>query len=304
MPLVAILLATRNGERFLQEQLASYERQTFRDWELYASDDGSSDRTIALIQDFVQTQNRKVVVRSGPQRGYSQNFMSLVLDVSVAADFFAFSDQDDIWSDDKLERALGWLNTIPADDPAVYFTRTELMDEAGNYLGLSPLFQRTPDFRNALVQNIGGGNTMVFNKAARQLLIDFGAHDAVSHDWWLYQVVTGAGGAVRYDPVPSVKYRQHGKNMVGSGAGWRARMDRLRLMAAGRVRRWNAANLKALGGCKALLSPESQRTLQHFARAREAVWPLRLFHLYRSGVYRQSSFDQVGLYLAAFLKQI
>jgi glycosyltransferase involved in cell wall biosynthesis len=304
MPIVAILLASRNGERFLQEQLASYERQTFRDWELHASDDGSSDRTVALIQDFAQMKNRKVVIRNGPQQGYSQNFMSLVRDESVAADFFAFSDQDDIWNDDKLERALGWLSTIPADIPALYFTRTELIDEAGSYLGLSPLFQRAPDFRNALVQNIGGGNTMVFNSAARQLLIDFGCHDAVSHDWWLYQVVTGVGGVVRYDPAPSVKYRQHGKNVVGSGTGWRARMDRLRLMAAGRVSRWNAANLKALGSCRAILSPGSQRTLKHFTRARETMWPLRLFHLYQSGVYRQSSFDQIGLYLAALVKQI
>lgn len=304
MSLVAILLATRNGERFLHEQLASYGRQTFQNWELYASDDGSTDQTIKILRDFARQQTRKVVVRSGPEQGYSENFMSLVRDASIAADVFAFSDQDDIWNEDKLERALRWLNTIPRGTPAVYFTRTELIDEVGTYLGLSPLFRRAPDFRNALVQNIGGGNTMVFNRAARQLLIDFGLRNAVSHDWWLYQVVTGFGGLAHYDPVPSVKYRQHGKNMIGSGAGWRSRVDRLQLMAAGRVRHWNGANLKALNGCEMLLSQKSQRTLQHFAKARVSAWPLRLFHLYRSGVYRQSRFDQCGLYLAALLKQI
>lgn len=304
MPVVAILLATKDGDRFLGEQLASYERQTMSNWELHVSDDGSSDRSVLIVQDFARSQSRKVAWRDGPRQGFFRNYMSLALDESIVADFFAFSDQDDIWKEEKLDRAMKWLVSVPADVPAVYFSRTELIDVNGRHLGYSPLFAHDPSFQNALVQNIGGGNTMVFNLAARRLLMDWGAVEAISHDWWLYQIVMGVGGAAHYDPVALVQYRQHDNNVVGSNAGWQSRLTRLLMMIGGRVRRWNAVNLKALKACEKKLSLDSQETLRHFRKAREEIWPLRPYHLCKSGVYRQSTVDNIGMYLAAIFKRI
>jgi glycosyltransferase involved in cell wall biosynthesis len=304
MPVVAILLATRNGEPFLREQLTSYERQTMKNWELHVSDDGSSDQTISIIQDFARNQSRKVSLREGPRRGFFRNFMSLALDESIVADFFAFSDQDDVWKEEKLDRALKCLLPISSEVPAVYFSRTELVDEGGRHLGHSPLFARDPSFQNALVQNIGGGNTMVFNFAARRLLFDWGSVEAVSHDWWLYQLVTAVGGAAYYDPVASIQYRLHGHNLVGSNVGWKARLTRLLGVMRGRFSMWNEVNSKALAGREMKLSPDNRKTLWHFRKAREAMWPLRPYHLYKSGAYRQSIVDNVGMYIAALLGRI
>ena len=145
--------------------------------------------------------------------GFWQNFVSLVRSDDVDGDLFAYSDQDDVWFPEKLAKAVSWFEARPTDQPALYFTRTELIEEGGAPIGFSPLFVRAPTFQNALVQNIGGGNTMVFNRAARLALRATPADVAlVAHDWWTYQVVTGIGGLAHYDPWPSLKYRQHGRN--------------------------------------------------------------------------------------------
>ena len=114
-----------------------------------------------------------------------------------------------MWYKDKLERALTWLATVPADVPALYCGRTELVSDDGRSYGFSPLFTRPIAFRNAIIQSLGGGNTMVFNKAAKRLLETTGKLEVVLHDWWMYQLVSAVGGAIHYDPQPTLKYRQH-----------------------------------------------------------------------------------------------
>ncbi len=69
-PKVVILLATRNGAAFIQEQLDSYRTQTYRNWELLVSDDGSTDDTIKIIEEFAKQVPQRVVVRRGPQIGF------------------------------------------------------------------------------------------------------------------------------------------------------------------------------------------------------------------------------------------
>jgi hypothetical protein len=109
-------------------------------------------------------------IHAGPAEGSTANFLSLTCRADIDADYFAYADQDDVWESDKLERAVNWLKTIPEGVPALYGSRTLLVDARNQHIGYSPLFEREPNFRNALVQSIAGGNTMVFNRAARDLL--------------------------------------------------------------------------------------------------------------------------------------
>jgi len=302
---VAILLATKDGHRFLGEQLESFASQSHQNWSLHVSDDGSSDGTRDVLARFADTNSNQITVREGPQDGFWQNFMSLAQDQSLNADYFAFSDQDDVWYADKLTRALGYLRAVPGTTPAVYCSRTELVDEHGQHVGYSPLFDKPPSFRNALVQNIGGGNTMVFNAAAKRLLQASANVEVVSHDWWLYLAVSAVGGAIFYDPKPSIKYRQHVDNIVGSNAGIHARLSRLRMMFAGRMTAWNETNLKALRSIQSRFHESNLETLATFAAARAAPWfPARLYLLYRSGVYRQAALAQIGLVVAACLRKL
>ena len=116
---VAILLATKDGSSFLNKQLRSYDRQTHQDWFLHVSDDGSSDETCAIVRKFAEQGARTISVRDGPKQGYWQNFMSLAKDRYLEADYFAFSDQDDVCYADKLERAPNDLQNAPRHAPVM-----------------------------------------------------------------------------------------------------------------------------------------------------------------------------------------
>jgi hypothetical protein len=302
---IAILLGTRDGAAFLRDQLRSIADQSHQNWFLVVSDDGSRDATRQILAQFAATRPQRVVVRDGPQRGVTANFLSLAADPAIDAEFFAFSDQDDVWHADKLSRAVTCLTTAPQGVPALYCGRTELMTEDGRCYGLSPLFRRPPSFGNALVQSLGGANTMVFNRAAKRLVEAAGAPNVVLHDWWLYQLVSAAGGAVFYDPQPMLKYRQHPDNLIGSNQGGRARVVRIRLMLGGRFRDWNETNLAALRGLPPhLITPDNRRLLDLFAAARSAPLPKRLVDLWRSGVHRQTLLGNVGLLVAALLGRV
>lgn len=302
---VAIMMATYHGERFLPEQLESIAAQTHDNWSLWASDDSSTDGTQRALERFKQASDCDLHVLSGPRQGFVRNFFSLLHCDAIKADFFAFSDQDDIWHPNKLERALDWLNHQPADRPALYCTRTHLIDEAGQSLGLSPLCTRKPSFSNALVQNIGGGNTMVFNRAARDLLccalMDI---DVVCHDWWAYILIAGAGGSIHYDPIPSLDYRQHGGNLVGTNQGWGAQLKRVRMLAHGRFREWNERHVVVLDHLMHLLTPENRQAFQQFRLARNSLLPQRLWRFYNARLYRQTWLGNAGLLAAAILKRI
>ena len=188
--------------------------QTRTNWVLLVSDDGSIDETREILRHFAETYRQSTIIRNGSRKRVRANFLSLAIDPTIDVEYFVFNDQDDISYEDKLRRALTWLATVPADVPDLYCGRTELMSIDRRSYGFSPLFARPPAFRNALVQSLGGGDTMVFNRATKKVLELAGTFDVVLHDWWLYQVVSAADGRVHYDPQPMLKYRQHPDNLI------------------------------------------------------------------------------------------
>jgi hypothetical protein len=93
--------------------------------------------------------------------------------------------------------------------------------------------------------------------------------DVVLHDWWVYLLVSAAGGMVHYDPQPMLKYRQHPENLIGSNLGWRAQFIRIRMMLGGRFHDWNATNIAALRRLPAhLLQQKNREVLTLFTKAR------------------------------------
>ncbi len=132
---VAILMCTKDGAAFLDEQLGSIADQSHANWSLFVSDDGSTDETREILRRFAESHAQKTTIRNGPGKGVCANFLSLATDMTIDADYFAFSDQDDIWYKNKLNRALNWLATVPADVPALYCGRTELVSDDGRSYG-------------------------------------------------------------------------------------------------------------------------------------------------------------------------
>jgi glycosyltransferase involved in cell wall biosynthesis len=304
-PLVAILLCTKNGSRFLPEQLNSIASQTHKNWQIFASDDGSTDSTLSVLLQFAESYAGRVFLRDGPRNGFSKNFLSLAADPTIKAEYFAYCDQDDIWHDEKLTRALTWLQRIPKGIPGLYGARVSIVDESGRKRGRSKLFRRTPSFENALVQSIAGGNTMVFNRSAKRLLERAGPLNVVAHDWWTYLLTSAAGGAVHYDPDVSVRYRQHQRNLIGSNAGLNANLQRLKMLLADGYRKWNATNIAALERCIDLIDPRHRVTLSMFKRARlQSTLSQRLLFLRKSGIYRQTVLGNVGLIASAALRKL
>jgi glycosyltransferase involved in cell wall biosynthesis len=305
LPKVAILLATYNGQRFLPKQLDSLIGQTYPNWQIFASDDNSTDDTMDILGIYKnKLGDHQLTITSGPRLGFAVNFLSMVHNTAINADYYAYADQDDIWEADKLQRAIDWLSTVPQDIPSLYCSRTRLIDEHDNRMGHSPLFTRTPSFANALVQNIGGGNTMVFNQAARDIIGQITPANIVSHDWLTYLAVTGCGGRVYYDSQPFINYRQHKSNLVGTNSSWCSRLVRIKMLFAGRFRLWNECNISALEFINSRLTPKNQLIFRQFLITRQGWLIPRLINFFRSGIYRQTLLGNMGLIAAVVFNKI
>jgi glycosyltransferase involved in cell wall biosynthesis len=146
--------------------------QTHKNWIMLASDDGSTDLTLQILYEYQKKwSSERLQIKQGPCKGYSQNFLSLVTSCNINADYFAFCDQDDVWKPDKLKVAVNnmYLNQIPYQ-PYLYCGRSIYVLDDLTPITLSPLKKYTAAFENALIENIAGGNTMLFNQATKNIL--------------------------------------------------------------------------------------------------------------------------------------
>jgi len=305
-PLIAILLCTYNGAQFIADQLDSLMDQKHENWVLFASDDGSTDTTLEILRLYqAKWPAGKLMIRSGPQNGFCQNFLSLACDPMLRADYYAFCDQDDVWLPTKLSTALENIVANQAVNvPYVYCGRTRYVTDQLQPCGMSPLFVFPRTFRNALVQSIAGGNTMVFNQSAKLLIEKAGPLDVASHDWWVYQLVTGVEGEVYYDQVPQLLYRQHANALVGGNNSFSAKVDRVEMLFQGRFQKWNTQNIKALQQVNHLLAKNHQEILKMFQDLRGARFKDRFRLIEVCGLYRQTKRGTLSLFIAALLKKI
>jgi glycosyltransferase involved in cell wall biosynthesis len=211
-PTVAVLLSTHNGARFLEEQLASLRSQEGVEVLLHARDDGSTDATREVLARHADRWPSLASLPAGPNLGPAASFMEL-LRTAPPAEYYAFCDQDDVWMAQKLARATASLAGI--DGPALYCSNVNGVDEDLTDLGVPPENGDTR-FEHLLFENIAYGCTTVMNRAARRLIAERApGQGLVMHDWWCALVVASTG-AVRYDPEPSIRYRQHTTNSIGA----------------------------------------------------------------------------------------
>lgn len=309
----AILMGLYNGAAHLQEQLDSFTTQTVPKWDLIVSDDGSRDEGPEIVERFAQDQveqGRSVSRVAGPGQGFCANFLTLMANTPAGTDWVALSDQDDVWLPQRLEAGQRAMSDVPAEVPALFGSATWIVEEDLSGRRMSPRFARPPSFRNALVQSIAGGNTMLLNRAgvdlARAAAAEALAADClpVTHDWWLYQLISGAGGQVIRSEQPTVLYRQHGDNLFGTNLGTRAALKRLRMVTSGDLAAWTACNARALSVSAHRLTPENRALLDRFTciRTQDMVSRLRSFR--ELGIYRQGRAGQAALWLAASLGRL
>lgn len=307
-PHITILMATFNGAHALSRQLDSIAAQTHANWSLLVSDDGSLDTTRQILKTHAATWNedgKQLLSVSGPRQGSAQNFLHLIRQAKqTGADWIAFADQDDVWLPEKLARAADSLAS--ATGPALYCSRTWITDSDLQSKRLSAARPRPASFQNALVQNIASGNTIVLNTQAADIIMT-AAHkvtDVVVHDWWIYQMITGAGGVVIHDDRPSLYYCQHPDNQIGANDHIRAKLKRLWQVIDGTLRNWTDRNITTLNVCADALTPENRELLKQFETSRRLPIQRRIQTLRIFGLYRQTRLASAVLVAAVLFNRL
>lgn len=309
---VLILMGLYNGAAHLQAQLDSFAAQSVPGWDLTVGDDGSTDEGPAILRRFADAQRgagRQVSLVAGPGQGVAANFLTLLAGVPEGTRWVALSDQDDLWLPERLAMGQEALSGVPEDHPALYGSATWVAEEDLSGRRRSPVLPMAPGFRNALVQSIAGGNTMLLNPAgvalARAAAVEaLAAGGPETHDWWLYQLISGAGGTVLRDERPTLLYRQHAHNLFGANRGLLASAARLRQLMSGELAAWVARNNRALMASAHRLTPENRALLEAFAALRTQDMVSRLRNFRALGIRRQDRAGQAALTLAALLGRL
>lgn len=214
MKKIQILLSTYNGERYLEEQLDSLINQNYMNLSILIRDDGSTDGTINILRKYGDNY-KNITYYQGENLGVIESFFDLVKKSDITADYYGFSDQDDVWNEDKISKAIEILDFMDDEQPLLYCGKTTLVDSDLNpiYSSIRP-HEITPNFGNALVENICIGCTCVVNHRLLQLVKNHIPTYTIMHDWWFY-LTASCFGQVYYDKCSYILYRQHGDNVIG-----------------------------------------------------------------------------------------
>lgn len=297
---VAILLATYNGGRYLEQQLTSILMQTYSGWHILARDDGSCDNTVEILESFAQRYpgRLRLVKDELGHLGARGNFGRLLEEAD--ADYIAFCDQDDVWHPHRIELGLARVRELEEirgrHSPILVFSDVMVVDEHlrvvapsfWTYARLTPLKAR---WRDLLTDSPAAGCTFLFNRALRDAVVPI-PEEAVLHDRWVV-LVASLLGYVDAMPVATVMYRQHTANSVG------ARPNSLWYVLARLPRLWRRdAFVKHLAGSQrqaraivrrygSRLAPEVRAVLAGYASLDSMGFLSRRMFLLRHRIFRQ-----------------
>lgn len=214
---VNILMATYNGEKFLAQQIESIQKQTFKEWNLLIRDDGSSDKTCDIIRNFTAKDSRIRFINENEHHnlGVIKSFFTLVN--YEVADFYFFSDQDDVWLPEKLSVSLEAAKHKASDVPLLVYTDLKVVNQELNILQDSMIRAQSHHANTTLLpeltENTVTGGTMMINHALAEKW--FTPNDILMHDWFLALLAASLGEIIYLD-LPTQLYRQHDNNVLGA----------------------------------------------------------------------------------------
>ncbi|AIR06920.1 hypothetical protein JT31_20520 [Cedecea neteri] len=239
---VVVLLAAYNGMEWIEEQVQSILNQKNVVLDIYLSVDVSTDGTEKFCAELTAKYDNIHMLPYGERFGdAASNFYHLIKNVDVSGyDFISFSDQDDIWYEDKLFRA---VTKLSSGEYAGYSSnvlafwrdgRTKIINKSQKQVEYDFLFE-----------SAGPGCSIVINKniacAFRKILIESDEIKEIEyHDWFVYALARSSGCKWYIDALPSMKYRQHERNQIGANNSWRAAMKRISMIQSG----WYRSQIK------------------------------------------------------------
>ncbi len=204
-----VLLATFNGEKYLEEQLESLDCQEGVTVRVWVNDDGSTDETLAILKKWQRNGLIKEISKSQGV-GSTEAFLKLLSEHSDS-EYVAFCDQDDVWEPNKL--AIQLLK-ITNGKPACVASQRLFIDNSNRIIGASKKLRRSPSFKNAMFENIAPGNTLLLNNQAINAINRYQDAPIEHYDSWIYLLLTFVG-EVEYIHQPLLRYRIHETNLVG-----------------------------------------------------------------------------------------
>ncbi|MDE5966698.1 MAG: glycosyltransferase [Lachnospiraceae bacterium] len=209
--MVAILMSTYNGEKYIKEQIESIYAQTYKDFQLFVRDDGSEKKFVEQLEKLQQEYG--FALEKGENVGFLPSFMWLLSSVDQA-DYFAFADQDDIWYPQKIQMAVEWMERQKdKDTPLLFHSAYDIVDTQGKVIDTFCFDNRGYDFRKSITENHYSGFSMVINGVLRTAMLKADLSELDYHDWWA-AMIAHALGTGYFDKQVMAKHRSHGDNVT------------------------------------------------------------------------------------------
>ena len=248
--MITVLLAVYNGEKYLKEQIESILNQSVKDVKIVIRDDGSTDNSGEIITSYCNEFPDKISCIKGEATGSAQkNFAELLKNCD--SDYIMFSDQDDVWLCDKIEKTYNVMvkAELNSQTPVLVHTDLKVVDDklceiSPSFFDFQKLIQKDITLPKLLVQNYVTGCTIMINRALKEKCGDI-PDDCIMHDWWLALVAILFGKLVCVDEA-TMLYRQHAANQVGAKAAYGLSFIKRKLATLDKVREnYNATYTQA-----------------------------------------------------------
>lgn len=288
--MIQVLLSTYNGARYLREQLDSIKHQkNYEDVCILIRDDGSTDGTCEILRDYATSDHFEV--EYGENIGITESYSWLLEHRNTRCSYFAISDQDDVWLEDKLQEEVKLFQAVSEDTPCLVGSCTRIVNQDLEPIGKVKLPRKKIAYYNAMIQNVIPGHTQIMNNRLVQLLLKRGFSDVHVIDWWNYLVASGVG-VVKFYYKPTVLYRQHTGNAIGAinGHPWKKLNRRLQYIREGRGNAFSKQLYAFHNRYCDLLSTEFRAENEKFFGAMNTVGS-RIRYAVQTKAYRQEKLD-------------
>lgn len=218
MEKIIVLMSTYNGEKYLKEQVDSILNQQDVEVTLIIRDDGSIDKTVSILESYANIFPNIEIIK-GENIGCKGSFYACAkyaYEKYPDIQFFAFSDQDDVWLPNKLLYAIEKIIINTNSLPSLYFCKPKVVNSKLENLNDKWSGNHLLTFGEACLSQPCAGCCLVYNRRTLELFLKGDPSVMSMHDSWLYKSVLACGGFVVEDPTPHILYRQHGNNVIGT----------------------------------------------------------------------------------------
>ena len=297
---VVVVMSAYNGCKTISRQLDSILSQESVDIKCFVRNDGSTDITLDVLKEYAKN-NSIVIVKDGNNMGWEKSFM-IALKEAPEADFYAFSDQDDIWFPDKIKAGIDMLSGFDNNIPLMYHCNKISVHE-----DLTPLphqIRRTPrplNHQNAMVQEYAQGCSIIMNNKARELVTSYIPQKRIAHDFWC-GLLCYLFGQVIYDDNKFFYHISYGSNASGEGHMLKSWINRLRKLLFNKEVYYSPCQ-DLLDGYSDMLSEEDRRFCKRVINYRSRLKD-KLYLLFSKKFIRDSILGTISLKTAVLLNKL